>query len=134
MSNCCNHDDDCPNNPANWEDWVCGDCGTTYPHTVDVCTKPFDDYLAPFGGSIDAAITYAVNRGIRPLVDKWRRREANGEWKELSTGTWRYSTFEDPLKSLYTVNYNRLISAVNSLDSDYTPEHSYGYHVPGEQR
>lgn len=119
MSRCCDHDDDCPNNPANWEDWVCGDCGTNYPYTVETCPKPFDDYLAPFGGSIDNAITRAVERAIQPLVDKWRRREASGEWRERG-GTFVYTAFEDPLKSLYTVNYNRLISAVHSLDSEYT--------------
>lgn len=129
MSNCCNHDDDCPNNPANWEDWVCGDCGTTYSYTVDFCTNTFDDYLANRGGSIESAITRAVDKAIQPLVDKWRRREANGEWQERG-GTWVYTTFEDPLKSLYTVNYRRTSSGLLNF---YQSPPLFPEHVGEEQ-
>ena len=48
--------------------WQCGDCGTVYPKTVHHCQRPFDDYLALRGGSIESAITRAVERRIAPLV------------------------------------------------------------------
>lgn len=48
--------------------WTCGDCHTRYPMSVHRCTRPFDDYLALRGGSIESAISQAVARAIAPLV------------------------------------------------------------------
>jgi hypothetical protein len=54
--------------------WTCGDCRTAYPKSVLYCTRPFDDYLALRGGSIESAITRAVEKAIAPIVQKAERR------------------------------------------------------------
>lgn len=54
--------------------WRCGDCGTTYPKTVAYCTRPFDDYLSLRGGSVESAISRAVDAAIAPLVKQALRR------------------------------------------------------------
>jgi hypothetical protein len=48
--------------------WRCGDCGTEYPKKVRYCTRYFDDYLSLRGGTVESAITRAVDRAIEPLV------------------------------------------------------------------
>lgn len=54
--------------------WYCGDCGRGYPMSRDFCNHPFDDYLALRGGSIESAITRAVEKAITPLVRNAERR------------------------------------------------------------
>ena len=54
--------------------WTCGDCRTTYPINVHRCQRPFDDYLALRGGSIESAIAQAVGRAIAPTVRRAERR------------------------------------------------------------
>ncbi|WP_405375949.1 MULTISPECIES: hypothetical protein [unclassified Microbacterium] len=54
--------------------WQCGDCSARYPTTVDYCQRPFDDYLALHGGSMDAAVQRAVAKAIAPLVRSAERR------------------------------------------------------------
>jgi hypothetical protein len=56
--------------------WRCGDCGTEYPKTVHYCSRYFDDYLSLRGGSIESAITRAVEAAIAPLVRQAERRLA----------------------------------------------------------
>jgi hypothetical protein len=48
--------------------WRCGDCGTIYPKSAPECTRYLDDYLSLRGGSIESAITRAVEKAIAPLV------------------------------------------------------------------
>jgi hypothetical protein len=48
--------------------WRCGDCGTEYPKTVHHCDRYFDDYLSLRGGTVESAITRAVDKAIAPLV------------------------------------------------------------------
>jgi hypothetical protein len=50
--------------------WRCGDCGTKYPKTVHHCTRYFDDYLSLRGGTVESAITRAVDKAIAPLVQQ----------------------------------------------------------------
>lgn len=48
--------------------WTCGDCHTTYPMEVRYCQRPYSDYLSLRGGTIESAITQAVDRAIEPLI------------------------------------------------------------------
>lgn len=48
--------------------WSCGDCGRRYPKAIPYCTSPFDDYLSLRGGSVESAISLAVEKAISPLV------------------------------------------------------------------
>lgn len=50
--------------------WQCGDCHRVYPKSRLFCNHPFDDYLALRGGSIESAISQAVDRAIAPLVEQ----------------------------------------------------------------
>lgn len=54
--------------------WTCGDCGASYPTSTWACTRPFDDYLALRGGSIESAITRAVEKAIAPIVQSAENR------------------------------------------------------------
>lgn len=54
--------------------WRCRDCGAEYPMTVPRCSRPFDDYLALRGGSVESAIHRAVELGIAPLVARAEAR------------------------------------------------------------
>lgn len=56
--------------------WRCGDCGTEYPKSVHRCARYFDDYLSLRGGSVESAITRAVEKGIAPLVRRAEDRLA----------------------------------------------------------
>jgi hypothetical protein len=56
--------------------WRCGDCGARYPKNVTRCTRPFDDYLALRGGTIESAIARAVEQAIAPLVREAERKIA----------------------------------------------------------
>ena len=50
--------------------WQCGDCGRDIPKTEDHCGRYLDDYLALRGGSVESAITRAVEEAIAPLVNR----------------------------------------------------------------
>ena len=56
--------------------WRCGDCHAEWPTSVTRCRRPFDDYLAVNGGSVDVAIMRTALRAIQPLVQQAERRLA----------------------------------------------------------
>lgn len=75
--------------------WRCGDCGTDYPKAVHHCTRYFDDYLSLRGGSVESAITRAVDRAIEPLVRRAEDR-LNGivRWTTPSMSVWTWTALE----------------------------------------
>lgn len=56
--------------------WRCGDCGCQWTGSVRYCPHTFDDYLSLRGGSVESAISRAVERAIEPLVRDAERRLA----------------------------------------------------------
>ena len=64
--------------------WTCGDCKAMYPMSVYSCTRPFDDYLALHGGSIDSAISRAVDRAIAPLLEQALNRLNPPRWRVIT--------------------------------------------------
>lgn len=67
--------------------WTCGDCGAAYPLSVSYCTRPFDDYLALRGGSIESA----MERALRPYILRLKqieKRHAQGPAVERIIARW----------------------------------------------
>jgi hypothetical protein len=70
--------------------WQCGDCGREMPKSEQYCRRPYSDYLSLRGGSIESAITLAVDKAIAPIVaaaerklspspvPAWKRARVNG--------------------------------------------------------
>lgn len=56
------------------EAWRCGDCGALWSMDVKFCRRPFDDYLALRGGTVEAAISRAIERELAPLITRLERK------------------------------------------------------------
>ncbi len=72
--------------------WRCGDCGCQWPKNVAYCPHELDDYLALRGGSIESAITRAVDEAIVPLVKRAEDRlRGVTYWQNGPTYNWRWT-------------------------------------------
>lgn len=72
--------------------WRCGDCGCQWPKSVMYCPHKLDDYLALRGGSIESAITRAVDAAIAPLVKRAEDRlRGVAYWQNGTTQNWRWT-------------------------------------------
>ena len=72
--------------------WRCGDCGCEWATTVLYCPHTLDDYLALRGGSIDSAISRAVDEAIAPIVKRAEDRLCGiTYWNTEITFRWRWA-------------------------------------------
>lgn len=65
--------------------WQCGDCGRVIPKSETSCGRFLDDYLSLRGGSIESAITQAVDKAIAPIVKRAEHRLCGGMWWQVGT-------------------------------------------------
>lgn len=74
------------------ETWRCGDCGREVPKSEAFCGRTLDDYLSLRGGSIDTAISRAVEKAIAPLIEAAERRLSGGVvWRTANSVRFRWS-------------------------------------------
>lgn len=73
--------------------WMCGDCGRQVPESEGFCRREFDDYLSLRGGSVESAISRAVEKAIEPLVKRATDR-LNGVtyWRVANVHHWRWTS------------------------------------------
>lgn len=73
--------------------WRCGDCGCEWPKSVNYCPHKLDDYLSLRGGSVESAITRAVDKAIAPLVKQAEDRlRGVTYWKTNGSFHWRWTS------------------------------------------